>query len=175
AIAGLVEYHEAMTLIGAPTVNAYKRLQPAQLAGYWANWGYDHRGVSVRVPHERGRKTRIESRMADGAANPYLMTAAVLNAARLGMENDIDLPAPEEQDCLDSQSTDRHTADNLVAACKAIEARPEFIEAMGKEMVEQFTAVKRFEWDFYTEAVPDWESKTTEVTQWELDFYTPFL
>ncbi|MEM7802808.1 MAG: glutamine synthetase, partial [Chloroflexota bacterium] len=34
-IAGMIEKHETMALMCAPTVNAYKRLQPAQLAGYW--------------------------------------------------------------------------------------------------------------------------------------------
>jgi glutamine synthetase len=67
-------------------VNAYKRLRPAQLSGYWANWGYDHRGVTVRIPHSRGKATRIEHRMGDGAANPYLATAAVLQAALMGVQ-----------------------------------------------------------------------------------------
>ena len=50
----------------APTVNAYKRLRPASLSGYWANWGYDHRGATVRVPPERGEGARLEHRLSDG-------------------------------------------------------------------------------------------------------------
>jgi glutamine synthetase len=77
-IAGLLAHHEALTAICAPTVNSYKRLFSGQLSGYWANWGYDHRSVAVRVPSDRGNGTGIESRLADGSANPYLATAALL-------------------------------------------------------------------------------------------------
>jgi len=43
------------------TVNAYKRLRPASLSGYWANWGYDHRGppfaFRASAPPERVSNT----------------------------------------------------------------------------------------------------------------------
>ena len=54
----------------APHVNAYKRLQPDMLNGYWANWAHDDRSVTVRVPPARGGGTRLEQRTADAAANP---------------------------------------------------------------------------------------------------------
>ncbi|MBV7328976.1 glutamine synthetase family protein [Chloroflexi bacterium TSY] len=174
-IAGLVDRHEAMSALCASTVNAYKRLQPAQLAGYWANWGYDHRGVTVRIPHNRGKATRIEHRMPDGAASPYLATAAVLQAARLGVVNKTLLPPAEEQDCLESQSTDRHVPDNLALACDVLEADTEFVDAFGRESVEQLIAVKRFEWEKYTEANPNWSELAETVTDWELNYYTPFI
>ena len=174
-IAGQIAKLDSMALYCAPTVNAYKRLKPAQLAGYWANWGYDHRGVTIRIPHERGKATRVENRMSDGAASPYLATAAVLQAARLGLVNNIPLPAAEEQDCLESQSTDRHVPNHLGEACAALAADNEFMDAMGRESAEQLLAVKHFEWEKYCEANPDWESKRETVTDWELKFYTPFI
>ena len=70
-LAGLIEHHRALTALCAPTVNAYRRLQPGELCGYWANWGYDHRVAGNRVPGARGDGTRIENRVADGAANIY--------------------------------------------------------------------------------------------------------
>jgi glutamine synthetase len=164
-IAGMLEHFEASAALCAPTVNAYKRLKPAQLAGYWANWGYDHRGVSIRVPHERGNATRLEHRMSDGAANPYLATAAVLQAARLGVIHKLKLGAPEEQDCLESQSTDRHVPANLELALNALEADLRFVDAIGPEMVAQFTAIKRAEWEKFIFAVTDWEK----------NYYLPFL
>jgi len=164
-IAGMIAHFESSAGICAPTVNAYKRLKPAQLAGFWANWGYDHRGVSVRVPHERGAATRLEHRMPDGAANPYLATAAVLQAARLGVVHQLTPPPPEEQDCLTSQSTTRHVPENLSLALDALEADAAFVAAVGPELVAQFTAVKRGEWSKFVAAVTDWELKT----------YLPFL
>lgn len=164
-IAGMLAHFEATAGLCAPTVNAYKRLRPAQLAGYWANWGYDHRGVSVRVPHERGAATRLEHRMSDGAANPYLATAAVLQAARLGVLDALAPPAPEEQDCLTSQSTSRHVPDTLSLALDALEADTALVQAIGPELVAQFVAVKRGEWSKFAAAVTDWERQT----------YLPFL
>jgi glutamine synthetase len=125
-----VEKHESMALLCASTVNAYKRLRPAQLSGYWANWGYDHRGVTVRIPHSRGKATRIEHRMGDGAANPYLATAAVLQAALMGVQKGYALPPAEQLDCMDSQSTDRHTPDHLLAACERHYGRCRFCRSI---------------------------------------------
>lgn len=164
-IAGMIEHFEASAGLCAPTVNAYKRLKPAQLAGFWANWGYDHRGVSVRIPHERGAATRLEHRMPDGAANPYLATATILQAARLGVVNNLMPPAPEEQDCLGHQSTTRHVPPNLSLALDALEADTELVKAVGEELVGQFVAIKRAEWDKFIAA----------VTDWELKYYLPFL
>ncbi|MDE0202771.1 MAG: glutamine synthetase family protein, partial [Rhodospirillaceae bacterium] len=105
-IAGLMHHHRAMAGLIAPTVNSYRRLRPASLAGYWANWGYDHRGVAVRIPGERGPATRIEHRLGDGAANPYVAAAAVLQAARLGVENGYPLPPAETGDGLETVDTE---------------------------------------------------------------------
>jgi glutamine synthetase len=164
-VAGIIAHHAGMAALCASTVNAYKRLRPAQLAGYWANWGYDHRGVTLRIPHDRGRGTRLEHRMADGAANPYLASAAVMQAARLGVVNKIAPPPPEEQDCLEHQSTDQHVPDDLSRALDALETDAELGEAIGSELVAQFVAIKRAEWAKYAAA----------VTDWELKYYLPFL
>lgn len=164
-VAGITEHHSGIAALCAPTVNAYKRLRPAQLAGYWANWGYDHRGVTLRIPNDRGAATRLEHRMADGAANPYLAAAAVMQAARLGVTNRLSPPPAEEQDCLEHQSTHRHVPEDLNRALDALEADTEFVEAFGEELVAQFVAVKRAEWQKYV----------TVVTDWELNYYLPFL
>jgi glutamine synthetase len=164
-IAGIIAHHAGMAALCAPTVNAYKRLRPAQLAGYWANWGYDHRGVTLRVPNDRGGATRLEHRMADGAVNHYLASAAVMQAARLGVIQKLTPPPPEEQDCLEHQSTDQHVPDDLNRALDALEADTQFVEAVGPEMVRQFVAVKRAEWAKFAAA----------VTDWELKYYLPFL
>jgi len=164
-IAGLIEHHSGMAALCVPTVNGYKRLRPGQLAGYWANWGYDHRGATLRVPDARGAATRLEHRMSDGAANPYLATAAVLQAARLGVMNGLSAPPAEEQDCLEHQSTNQHVPDDLGAALDALEKDQPLTDAVGKEMTALFLSIKRAEWQKFTEA----------VTDWELNYYLPFL
>jgi glutamine synthetase len=158
-IAGLVEHHVGMTALCAPTVNAYKRLRPGFLSGYWANWGYDHRGVSNRVPPHRGEGTRIENRLPDGAANPYLAATAILHAARLGVAGALTPPPFETADGVAPASTDVHAPEDLAAALTALEADTALVDAVGGELVANFVGIKRAEWERFTAAVTDWELK----------------
>jgi glutamine synthetase len=163
-IAGMLQHHEGMAALLAPTVNAYKRLGPGTLTGYWANWGYDHRGVTVRVSPERGDGLRLEHRMADGAANHYTAAATVLQAARLGVESELDLQPAETQDCLEGSDATRTTPASLRLALDALEEDKELIDAVGRELVEHFVVIKRAEWDRFSR----------HVTDWELTEYLPF-
>lgn len=164
AVAGLMAHHEGMAALLAPTVNAYKRLRPGQMSGYWCNWGFDHRGTTVRISPERGSSTRLEHRMADGAANVYTATAAVLQAARLGVVDGMQPPPPETKNCLDETDATRTVPASLALALDALEADGPLVEAIGPGLVEHFVAIKRVEWDRYAAA----------VTDWELDQYLPF-
>ena len=156
-IAGLMHHHRSMAGLIAPTVNSYRRLRPASLAGYWANWGYDHRGVAVRVPGERGPGTRIEHRVADGAANPYVAVAAMLQAARLGVEKGYPLPPAETGDGLESVDTDVAVPENLGAALDALEQDEALVSAIGDLLVANHIGIKRKEWDDYLASTTDWE------------------
>ena len=157
AVAGLLAHHEGMAAFCAPTVNAYKRLVPGQLSGYFANWGYDHRSVAVRIPADRGSGTRIEHRLADGSANPYLAAAAMLQAARLGIEAGEEPPEAETGDSLETANTERCVPENLSLALDALEADDDLVEALGADLVAYFVAMKRAEWGRFATAVTDWE------------------
>jgi glutamine synthetase len=169
-VAGLLAHHEGMAAILAPHVNAYKRLQPDMLNGYWANWGHDDRSVGVRIPPPRGQGTRIEQRTADAAANPYLAGAAILHAARLGVEQNLELPPPQPPGA--APNTPSCIPPNLSAALDKLAGDGTLVDALGREMVEAFTILKRAEWERYVASGADPE--TTEVTPWEIDYYLPF-
>ena len=183
-IAGLLAHHEGLTALCAPTVNAYRRLVPGELVGQWANWGFDHRCTAVRVPPQRGAATRLEHRMADGAANPYLAVAAVLQAARLGAIERLDRPEPEGGDGVDSINTDRRCAANLGEAVKELAADRALTEAVGVEVVANFIGIKQIEWDAFVAAEPSWadagigsdsdDGAGARITDWELANYLPF-
>lgn len=164
-MAGMLHHHVGMTALLAPTVNAYKRLQPGSLCGYWANWGYDHRGVTVRVPPARGEGTRLEHRVGDGSVTPHQGVAAVLTAALLGYEKGYRLPEAETLDCIERASTDVVCPPSLKDALDALEADTVLVEAFGATYVEGLVTVKRAEWDRYQR----W------TTDWELAEYLPFL
>jgi glutamine synthetase len=173
-IGGMIAHHRGMTALCAPTVNAYKRLQIASLAGLFGNWGYDHRCAAVRVPAHRGEATRLEHRMPDGAANPYLAAATVLQAARLGVLARLESPEAETGDGIESVNTDVRVGEHLGAALDDLEADSELVAAVGPSIVANLVAVKRAEWASYCEANPDWEASIGVFTDWERDWYLPF-
>jgi glutamine synthetase len=170
AIAGLCVHHQALAAIAAPTVNAYRRLQPAQLSGYWANWGWDHRCVATRVPPARGAGTRIESRIADGAVNIHSGMAAVLTAARLGVENKLTPPPAETGDGFEEVNTNVCVASDLSQALDQLAADTTFSAALGQDLVDNFIEIKRAEWDRYIEAEKTFDG-TQPPTAWELNEY----
>jgi glutamine synthetase len=165
SVGGLLQHHESLAAVCAPTVNSYKRLKPGQLSGVWANWGLDHRSVTVRVPKERDAATRIEYRLPCGSANPYVATAATLQAALLGIAGAIEPPPVEEGDALEEANTTRATPANLAAALEALAADTAFSDALGAEFVANFLPVKRDEWKKFNDA----------VTDWELNYYLPMV
>lgn len=164
-MAGILHHHVGATALLAPTVNAYKRLQPGSLCGYWANWGLDHRGVTVRVPPDRDTRCRLEHRLSDGSTNPHQAVATLLAAARLGVENQYPLPPVEALDCLENASTDVVVPASLEAALEALEADGALVEAFSPAFVDGFLTTKRAEWDRYVR----------HTTDWELAEYLPFL
>jgi len=173
-VAGLIEHHRGLAALCAPTVNAYKRLQVGTLSGVYANWGYDHRCVTVRIPHERGSRTRVEHRMPDGAANPYIAAAAVLQAARLGVLGGLDLPPVETGDGIESINTDVRVGEHLGAALDDLLADVDLVAAVGIDVVSNLVDIKRHEWASYLAAEGEWKSTADRVTDWELAWYFPF-
>lgn len=144
-IAGLLHHHEALAAIMAPLSNSYARLQPASLSGYWANWGIDHRSVTVRVSAETGSAARIEHRMADCAASPYVALAAALQAALLGYQNGYAVPDAETGDGLETTNTQRHTPHSLSEALDALTGDDALKTAVGAQLIDNYIVVKREE------------------------------
>ena len=144
-ITGWMHHHKAIAGLVAPTALSYARLQPASLSGYWCNWGGDHRGVTVRVSAEGGKKARLEHRMPDASANPYTATATILQAARLGFENHYPLQAPEAGDCFDRIDAGHGTAASLSEAMDDLAADPALTGAVGQGLCDNHLFMKRIE------------------------------
>jgi glutamine synthetase len=144
-VAGLMHHHRGMAGLIAPIVNSYERLKPASMSGYWCNWGGDHRGVTTRVSAEKGAKARIEHRMGDGAANPYVLVATVLQAARLGYLHSYPLPPKETGDCFVHHDATIGAPDSLSDAMDALEADTVLCDAVGKLLAENMIFMKRAE------------------------------
>ncbi len=164
-LAGLMQHHKGLAGLIAPTTPSYQRLQPASLSGYWQNWAGDHRGVTARISREGGAKSRLEHRMADASANPYTATAAVLQAARLGVKNGYDLQAMETGDCFENTDATTGTAADLAGAISDLEADKALSEAVGQLLVDNHVFMKQQE----VEKTKDLEGEALR------DFYVHFI
>lgn len=158
-VAGVLERAGALMALLNPTINAYRRIQPDSLAPTHANWGFDNRSTFVRVPPERGGATRIEVRVGDGAANPYLAIAALLAAGTDGVRRRLEPPEPVAGDAYraDPEHAGGRLPKSLDEALDALEADDVLTLALGSEIVDTFLAVKRFEAERHRAWVSDWE------------------
>ena len=92
ALAGVLRHAPALSALLNPTINSYKRFGPDTLAPWLIDWGLDNRSAMVRIPPERGAAARLEVRLGDATANPYLVNAAVGAAAFLGIQDKAEPP-----------------------------------------------------------------------------------
>jgi glutamine synthetase len=157
--AGVLAHAPGLMALLNPTINAYRRIRPDSLAPTHANWGWDNRTTFVRIPPERGGATRIEIRVADGAANPYLAIAAVLVAGAHGVREGLIPPRPVDGDAYraDRALIGPALPASLDAALEALEGDTVLRRALGPQIVETFLAVKRFEVERHRAWVSDWE------------------
>jgi glutamine synthetase len=156
--AGVLTHAPALMAFLNPTVNAYRRLVPDSLAPTRANWGWDNRTTFIRVPPERARATRVEVRVGDGSANPYLATAALLFAGLHGLHEQLPLPDPISGDAYALRDAGGEPLPvSLDAALDALEADAFLRDAMGAEIVDTFVALKRSETERHRTWVSDWE------------------
>ena len=167
-IAGILEHAPALVAFCNPTINAYKRLGPDTMAPYRSNWGYDNRTTFVRIPPERGPGGRIEVRVGDGAANPYIVIAAILAAALDGLQRQLECPEPSEGWSYTDESRPSLPM-TLTDSLDALKADTFLLDIIGEPFVAAFETLKRDEVRRYEEAVED--PGTRDVTQWEIDEY----
>lgn len=167
-IAGILANAPALAAITNPTVNAYKRLGPDTLAPYRANWGHDNRSSMVRVPPERGSGTRLEIRIGDGAANPYLMIAAVLAAGLDGLTRELDVPPTADGWSYENDSAPVLPT-TLSSALDALDTDTVLRGALGAPVVDVFSILKRDEVARYEHSTDDPSSR--DVTSWEIQEY----
>ncbi|MER5221869.1 glutamine synthetase family protein [Streptomyces flaveus] len=156
AIAGVLTHASALAALLNPTVNSYKRFGPDTLAPWLVDWGLDNRSAMVRIPPERGSGARLELRLGDASANPYLAISAMIAAALLGVLAGEEPPAPLEGYGYD---TARSTVlpMTLPAALDALEADTALTEVLGKDFTTSFLSYKRNEVERFQRHVTDWE------------------
>ncbi len=165
-IGGIMHNAAALCALSNPTVNSYKRINaPVTLSGAtWSpntvTWAGNNRTHMIRIPDPG----RFELRLADGAANPYLLQAAILVAGLDGLQNARDPGARLDI----NMYTEGHKATgakrlplNLLDALRALEASTVMAEGLGKEFVSAYLKLKGEDWNAYSRHLTQWERDTT--------------
>ncbi|MCM1977317.1 glutamine synthetase family protein [Streptomyces sp. G1] len=156
AVAGILAHAPALAALANPTVNSYKRFGPDTLAPWLVDWGLDNRSAMVRIPPERGAAARLELRLGDASANPYLLVAGTIAAALLGVLAGEEPPAPLEGYGYDTTKSPLLPM-SLPAALDALEADTALTEVLGKDFTSSYLAYKRDEVERFQRHVTDWE------------------
>ncbi|MFM9556802.1 MULTISPECIES: glutamine synthetase family protein [Streptomyces] len=156
AIAGVLAHAPALAALANPTVNSYKRFGPDTLAPWLIDWGLDNRSAMVRIPPERGAGARLELRLGDAGANPYLLIAGTIAAALLGVRAGEEPPAPLEGYGYDTARS-AVLPMNLSASLDALEADTALTEILGKAFTTSYLSYKRDEVERFQRHVTDWE------------------
>jgi glutamine synthetase len=156
-LGGLLAHARSAAVFSTPTINGYKRYRSYSLAPDRAIWGRDNRGVMLRVlGHPGDAAARIENRVGEPAANPYLYMASQVLSGLDGIDRKLD-PGP-------SADTPYETKADFLpkSLCEALDAlrQDDFFGAkLGAPFINYYTALKEAEIARYQQEVTEWEQR----------------
>jgi len=149
AIAGCLSALPDLTLIFAPHANSYDRLVPEKHAPTGIAWAYENRTAAIRVPSGSPRARRIEHRVSGGDVNPYLMIAAILGSALIGIEDGQKPPAPIEGNAYALEL--EQIPDTWEGALSAFEKSEAVLRIFHEELVRNYLLTKKQEIHYMAE------------------------
>jgi glutamine synthetase len=156
-LAGLLAHARAAAVFTTPTINGYKRYRSYSLAPDRAIWGRDNRGVMIRVlGATNDPATRLENRVGEPAANPYLYMASQILSGLDGIDRKLDPPL--------SADTPYETKADLLPkslreAVFALGDDPFFRKELGAAFVDYYVHIKNAEIERFQAEVTDWEHR----------------
>jgi glutamine synthetase len=145
-------------------VNSYRRLAapPTTSGATWSPGSISYTGNNrthmVRIPDDQ----RLELRLPDGAAHPYLLQAAILAAGLDGIERQLD-PGPRSDNDnyakpLEPGSCGRLPV-NLGEALDAFNADSTLRQALGEEFCQAYENLRRRQWQRERDDISDTERR----------------
>lgn len=165
-IAGVLNSSDALCAIANPTVNSYKRINAAVTTSgaTWspntASYSGNNRTHTIRIP-DAGR---FEFRLPDGAANPYLLPAALIGAGLDGIVQKSDPGSRRDN----NSYTDPLPADqvkalpgNLLDALRCLKSNEVLRRSLGEPLLTAYLNLKYQEWNQYSACVTPWELENT--------------
>jgi glutamine synthetase len=156
-LAGLLAHARAAAAFTTPTINGYKRYRSYSLAPDRAIWGRDNRGVMIRVLGAPGdAATRLENRVGEPAANPYLYMATQIVTGLDGMRRALD-PGPPADTPYEARAELLPTT--LEEALAALRDDTCLAEGLGRNFVDYYLRLKEAELARYHAEVTEWEQR----------------
>ncbi|HEY1300247.1 MAG TPA: glutamine synthetase family protein, partial [Stellaceae bacterium] len=156
-LAGLLHNAPASTAFATPTVNGYRRYRPYTLAPDRVAWGRDNRGAMLRVLGGPGDPaTRIENRIGEPAANPYLYMASQVALGLDGIDRGLD-PGPSADTPYEAEAP--ALPRSLGEALDALHRNEPLRAAFGAGFIDYFIHIKRAEIARFEQEVSDWEHR----------------
>jgi glutamine synthetase len=126
-------------ICAVPTVNGYRWFKAHAMVPDRARWSQDHKGAMLRVVNQPPDATRVENRLGEPAANPYLYMLSQIVSGLDGVENSLALP---------DASTAPYASDgpplptNLGASIAALDNSSFFRSAFGNAFVDYYVHPK---------------------------------
>ena len=156
-LAGLLAHARAAAAFTTPTINGYKRYRQYALAPDRVIWGHDNRGVMVRVLGGAGdAATRLENRVGEPAANPYLYMASQIVSGLDGIARKLD-PGPSADTPYETEAP--LLPKSLEEALAALRDDTCFADGFGKGFIDYFLRIKQAEIARYQTEVTEWEQR----------------
>ena len=153
-IGGLLQHAPALLAFTNPTVNSFHRLVPGYEAPINLVYSQRNRSACIRIPltGASAKAKRIEFRVPDPAANPYLAFSAMLMAGIDGIKNKIEPPEPVDKDLYELPPEEAtaiaHVPASLDEALESLEKDHEFLLEGGvftQDLIETYIDYKRTE------------------------------
>jgi glutamine synthetase len=163
-LGGLLAHAPALCCLTNPSVNSYRRLAapPTNSGATWSPGGISYTGNNrthmVRIPDGQ----RLELRLPDGAAHPYLLQAAVLAAGLDGLERQLD-PGPRHDNDNYAEPLPAGSCPSLPRdlgeALEAFAADGHLRAALGEPFCQAYERLRRRQWNDYRSQVSGWERR----------------
>jgi glutamine synthetase len=156
-LAGLLAHARGACAFATPTINGYKRFRPYSLAPDRVIWGKENRGAMLRVVGApRESDTRIENRIGEPAANPYLYFASQIYCGLDGIERRLPLPRSADTPYEAKADLLPRTLDEALQHLRADKA---LREGFGAWFIDYYCRIKEAEIARFNLEVSDWEHR----------------
>jgi glutamine synthetase len=157
-VGGILRDARASCIFSTPTINGYKRYRPYSLAPDRAIWGRDHKGAMIRVVSGGAGDpaTRIENRVGEPAANPYLYMASQVLTGLAGIT---ERTAPPTASDTPYEAQAEPLPRSLMEALSAFKENRFYQEALGEVFCKYIVTLKESEIARFMSEVTDWEQR----------------